>query len=60
MKEKYYKTLIFVLPILAIILVVITSYDWAYLGCLMENNDKEDAASYCYMNSRTIGYENLP
>jgi len=60
MKEKYYKNLIFSLPILVIILVVIASYDWAYLSCLMENNDIEDTASYCYMSSRAIGYENLP
>jgi hypothetical protein len=60
MKEKHFKIIILAIPVIAIILIVIASYDWAYLSCLMENNDKEDTASYCYMSSRAIGYENLP
>ena len=60
MKEKHYKKFIFSIPIAAIIIIAIASYDWAYLGCLMENHDKEDADSYCYMLFRAIGNENLP
>jgi hypothetical protein len=60
MKEKYYKTLIFALPIAAIIIISIASYDWAYLGCLIEYQDKEDTAGYCYMHFRAIDYEYLP
>lgn len=48
------------MPVLVIILIAIASYDWAYLGCLMENQDKEDVALYCNMHFRAIGYEYLP
>ena len=47
MNEKNYKKLILAIPLAAIILIAIASYDWAYLGCLMENQDKDDADSYC-------------
>ena len=60
MNEKHYKKLILAIPLAAIILIAIANYDWAYLGCLMENQEKEDADSYCYMHFRAIGNENLP
>ena len=60
MKEKHYKIIILAIPVIAIILFAIASYDWAYLGCLMENQDKEDAALYCNMHFRAIDYEYLP
>ena len=60
MNEKHYKKFIFSIPIAAIIIIAIASYDWAYLGCLMENQEKEDTDSYCYMHFRAIGNENLP
>jgi len=60
MKENHYKILIFALPIVFIILFAIVSYDWAYVGCLIEYQDKEDTALYCNMHFRAIDYEYLP
>ena len=60
MKNTHFRIFIFALPIAAIILISIANYDWAYLGCLIEYQDKEDTAVYCNMHFRAIDYEYLP